>query len=313
MGIRVPSRYLLISGLLLASLVAEAETPLYFVFDIDDTIARWVRPVESKQGNITSLIHDPGTAKDYQYRILDGAGETIQALLERVPGSKIAFYSGGPRERNLKLLGQLVLPDGRRAIDVASSVLSRGDIVPENALPSASASAWRNLNGSPPETMHYDLRRHGRKDLLKAAPDLEKVILLDDRLGYAFPGQEKNLLWVGTPLSKHPEAFVEADNVTREAYIQYRNKLTRMIGLIDLGLEFSEKEKIPLPEALWKIQWLTDAEGKLTYNTKLLTDASIYRRGARLLAKTKSTRYQFTTPLLERKPGCLVPLFRLLR
>ncbi|OFZ00958.1 MAG: hypothetical protein A2Z97_04725 [Bdellovibrionales bacterium GWB1_52_6] len=290
---------------LLASLNVWADTPLYFVFDIDDTLARWVRPAESSLGNVTSSIND------HRYRILDGAGEAIQALLTRAPNAKIVFYSGGPRDRNLELLSQLILPDGRRAIDIATKVLSRNDIVDEKSLPTGLA-AWNELDRTPPSELHYDLRRHGRKDLLKAAPDLQNIVMIEDRLGYAYPGQEKNLLWVGTPPPSHPESFSET-RLSRKAYIQYRNKLTRMVGLVDKALEVSKQEQIPLPDVLWKLQWHPAESGKLTYNTALLTDASIYRRGARLLAKTGSARYQFVTPQSEQNPKCLIPILRLLR
>ncbi|OFZ53338.1 MAG: hypothetical protein A2428_05740 [Bdellovibrionales bacterium RIFOXYC1_FULL_54_43] len=143
--------------------------PIHVVIDIDRTILDTVEqgtPAEFLSS--ARLIPKTGKIFGYRYIVLDGAPEMIAAV-STLPDVKVSLFSRGNRARNLAVLEQLKLPDGRSAKDAAYRIFSLEDA----PLP--------------------------KKDLYKVigkSGDINRIILIDDHLDYAVSGQHRNLLWL---------------------------------------------------------------------------------------------------------------------
>ncbi|HLD98972.1 MAG TPA: hypothetical protein VJB59_01865 [Bdellovibrionota bacterium] len=146
--------------------------PIHVVIDIDRTILDTVEqktPAELLAS--ATLIPKTGKIFGNRYIVLDGAPEMIAAF-SGLPDVKVSLFSRGNRARNLAVLEQLKLPDGRSAKDVAYRIFSLEDA----PLP--------------------------KKDLYKVIGkngDIDRVIMIDDHLDYAVSGQHRNLLWLPHP------------------------------------------------------------------------------------------------------------------
>ncbi|MFL5812753.1 MAG: NIF family HAD-type phosphatase [Bdellovibrionia bacterium] len=242
------------------------------VFDLDDTLIRWVRPDEAKSG---TLIPAMSQGKPYLFRVLDGTPEILESL-SRQPGVRISFFSMGERSRNETVLSQLKLPSGRTAREIAYRVLSLEDAT--------------QVNGE------------SHKDLRLVNPDLERVLIVDDQKNAPIPGQERNVLWLGGK----PEHFYESLHDTPgsgatwkpaspEKFVEYRNRLAYARGLIDRVLTESKKSgSIGVVEALAAQQWSRDSAGLPVFRSGLRSDLSLYRKGAAEFHAVNS-RYGFTT------------------
>ena len=242
---------------------------MHFVFDMDDTIIRWVHPGEKPGGTI---LPGEGDIDGYRYRVLDGAPEIIASILHDYPDALISFDSAGPRERNLRILSELMLPDGRSAKDIAYRILSKEDLPPD-----------------------------GKKDLRKVlAPGdrIEDVILLDDHTQFSELHQEWNLLWVGAKPELHEvevgDAGARPDAIPE--FLKDRNKLVRARGLIDRMIALANARDISLSEALDFLQWGPKVPGPIEYRSKLQTDLDLYRSGLRDFVRV-NPRFRFTTAL----------------
>jgi len=262
---------------------AGAPEPVVFVFDLDDTLIRYLRPPETEAGLV---LPREGDLFGYRYRVLDGVAEMLHSLLREVPGARIAFYSGGPRARNERILSELMLPDGRSAMEAAFLVLSKEETIQEVGDGHPAQNTGENAR----------FRGHEKKDLRQFARDgvkLENVILIDDNLAWAHRGQEKNFLWLGSRPKFHQVRLGEGPQ-SAEEFVRDRNKLARARGLIDRALEKSRSDGIPISEALWRLQWLPNpAGGEPLYNEPLWTDAALYRRGAQAFHRA-NPKYRFT-------------------
>jgi len=256
----------------------ETGNQIHFVFDLDDTLIRWIRPDEKLGGEV---IPKSGTINGYKYRVMDGASEILGSLLQDYPGAKISFFSAGPRNRNLQILQQLRLPDGRAALEIAYKVLS------EEELTTVGKNRYKDLR------------------LVVDGGGLNNLVLFDDKPSIILPGQEKNVLWIGDKPEFHQVKLDEGRQSVRQ-FLQNRNKLVRARGVVEAAIEKAKQAKISLSEALWILQeGRLNTEGQILRETSTLYDISFYRRGIRSFAKVNSG-YRFTTALPGRiKPGCI--------
>ncbi|OFZ80222.1 MAG: hypothetical protein A2583_11495 [Bdellovibrionales bacterium RIFOXYD1_FULL_53_11] len=274
---------------------APQKAPLHFVFDMDDTLIRWIRPNEKVSGTVIPAIGDIG---GYRYRVLDGAPELIASLLKDHPGVKISFYSNGDRTRNHIILKELKLPDGRPVFDIAHKIFSNSDV---EKVPAAAAPRQNNGYG----IFNSGTKEYWKKDLKKIVSDGEStanVVLIDDNPAFVKKGQEKNLLFAGKKPDAHLTAINELGNKSVEKFFTDRAKLARVRGIIDRAYELARTEGIFISDALWKIQWTTNNAGNLSYREELLRDMKLYRRGFKRLRSVNpsfrlATAIPGTTPL----------------
>jgi hypothetical protein len=256
--------------------VAESAHPqdaaIDIVFDLDDTLIRWVRPDEVKSGTLIPAISQ---GKPYQFRVLDGAPEILESL-SRIPGVRISFFSLGERSRNETVLSQMKLPGGRTARDIAYRVLSLEDAT--------------------------QVKGEAHKDLRLVNPDLERVLIVDDQKNAPIPGQERNVLWLGgkpehfyASLNDKPQIGATWKPASPETFVEYRNRLAYARGLIDRVLTESKRSgSASVVEALTAQQWSRGSNGVPLFRSELRTDLSLYRRGAAEFHAVNS-QYGFTT------------------
>jgi hypothetical protein len=271
-------RALVLSLLLTISAHAAVTKPIDIVFDLDDTLIRWIRPGEKVP---TALLPLSGEINGYRYRILDGAPEIVQHYvnLAKSQGARVSFFSLGDEDRNLKVLKLFKLPNGQTAFEIAYKILSDKDAV--------------TLNG-----LHL-------KDLTLVNPDLSRVFLVDDRFVTTVPGQEQNVVHI---LPKVPhffssveERWQDGDNqvhqTTPRDFFQNRNKLAFGVAIIDRALS-NAGHQTPL-EALTQVQYLKGA-----YRDNLVDDIRFYREGARIFHEVDD-RYAFTSIFGKQTPQML--------
>jgi hypothetical protein len=249
------------------------QAPIDIIFDLDDTLIRWIRPHELPSGKV---IPEVGTINDYRYRILDGAPEILQHIYElsKTRNIRISFYSMGQRARNLEVLKQLKLPNGMCAYDIAYKILSEEDAVDAH-----------DTDGK-------------EKQVSVVNSDLSQVIIVDDTAKSTVPEERLNVLRI-KPKVEHfylhaGETWVnDKGQVQRTAiseFLQNRNKLPFADGVLTRVL--SQTEKSPL-EALTDIQYEKDSEGNLQFRKNIYNDVSFYREGSRALHQVNPS-YKFT-------------------
>lgn len=232
---------LLIAGAPAHPGLAFAEGPVDFVFDLDDTLIRYLRGKESSR---TQLIPAISEGKPYQYQVLDGAPEILLAA-ER--GGRVSVFSFGDRARNRAVLSQLRLPDGRTALQLIES--SGGKVL---SLEDATMLADGN-----------------HKDLRKVNPDLSRVVMFEDNPRWILPGQNKSVVFIGGKPDHLPSAL--AQSAGTEAYLRVRNRLAAGWGIFRRSQHLAANQELSLHEALARVQ--ADAS--------ILGDVRVYREGAR--------------------------------
>jgi NLI interacting factor-like phosphatase len=246
--------------------------PIDIVFDLDDTLIRWVRPFPEEPLPEGAIPAD-GAHLKYSYRVLDGAPELLQSLANR-PGVRISFFSLGPAGRNEEVLKKIILPDGRSAWDIAHIVLSDRDATPD-----------------------------GEKDLSKFNPDTSRVLIVDDKPDSTIEAHRANILRISPKLKRFYTSLKEiwaGENTSRgttpEELVQQRNKLAFADGIIHETLDRVQTLGISPLEALTQIQYSLDSNGKLVYREDLKTDLKYYRKGAADFHQL-NPKYRFTSAL----------------
>jgi len=277
--------WIIFCSVILSSSFARTESSSHidFVIDLDGVLlGNWKGGEPGPEDFVIEAI-------DGRYRVSDGAGEFLQSLLD-IPNARVSFFSGGDEKRNLEALRQVKLPNGRSALEICQGRFFS----------------------------HQHLTEKSGKDLSIVAPDvdLRSAILIDDQEGYALKGQEKNMLWsIDRQLADYsginsvgdlnrmlketegtPSASSESEDLKRD-FLMDRNKLARARGIIAMAMETSTKRKISVVEALNQIQWISDHD----YNSKLITDTMVYRKGARAMRATNSN---FRLTGLQVRPSC---------
>jgi len=225
--------------------------PLYQPFDVvidldETTFGRYIDPARSGDRPPTYILDGRGRI----WRGLHGFSEALEVL--DIFGARLSFFSAyHVPARNAQILAQITLSDGRTALQLAGRRLFSIDDVD-----------------------YVDAVK--RKDLTIVRPRrLARTILVDNEAENAFPGQEKNLLWLPT---LNVTAFENADlprfdlvahligrqqfkaaktyleKIERE-FLFDENKPVVMLGLIARALELSANAGVPLRQALFRLQW----------------------------------------------------------
>lgn len=132
-----------------------------------------------------------------EYRLNDGVREYIEYLIEK--DVKISFFSGGDRERNIKLLKEIKLKNGKSFFDVAYKIKSKEDLT---TIPNAIENAR--------------FSERFKKDLTLIDLKLENVVLIEDNPQfYLDETQKKNLFWLGKTFN-HYETYNEVKTARKK-------------------------------------------------------------------------------------------------
>lgn len=153
-------------------LTAFAQQPTYdIVLDLDETII-YTRPTNSTQKNFLEWKYEyKGETFSKKYLLSDGAQDFIQTLAA-LPNVRVSFYSSGDAERNIAVLNQITLPDGRSAKDIAYKILSR-------------------------DAMEFDMEDFSnKKNLEKNFANLNQTLIVDDASAYIKTNELSNQIIV---------------------------------------------------------------------------------------------------------------------
>lgn len=195
------------------SSVAGSASSFDIVFDIDWTL---FYPVD-KNGDAETLQLPEG-----RFRMADGVIETVLKLHRQ--GHRISAFSGGTAKRNHALVDVITRRIHERGAPEFEfyKVLSFEDLSPRPNVAEASRFADRWM-----------------KDLTKVNPDLSRVILVDDMVKFAPPGQERNMYWLEVTYNFHaqfdPEQKQSFDPPNEAAWRRERAKI---------GLFFENFQKV---------------------------------------------------------------------
>lgn len=156
-----------------------AESTFHLVLDIDYT---FFHLVDQRVSERTIMASDKRFYEPIAWGI-----EGIENVLAR--GMKISFFSGGEEARNISLLKQVKLSDGRSLYEVSQAVYSKKHL-------KKVASKGR-------------FSERYKKDLLALGFNMDKTLLIDDLANFAPENQKSNLLWIGRTYY-HFNDFLEA-------------------------------------------------------------------------------------------------------
>ena len=176
-----PKYYLIIAFFLISSCssinnqhqhsraISSTQDYIDIVFDLDWTLVY-------SEKNVSNEVSAIDIGDGYKYVLSDNALEIIKKLY-RTPGVRISFYSGASKDRNIKLLENILFDPntGENLRDIAYKVLSFDDLVEVD--PRATKFA-----------------QHYKKDLSKISNNLDNIILIDDSKDFVLPDQTKNQL-----------------------------------------------------------------------------------------------------------------------
>ncbi len=231
-----------------------SKEPIYISIDIDGTVFDSIN--DMRQAETT---HDLVRASDGLHKPVHGAAAFVQSLLD-IPPSKVGgaeirlvFFSGGDAERNKRLLSQLVMKDGKSALDHTYKVLSAEDMTPVNAGPGTE-----------------NLRRFERfkKDLKKIdrGINLARVVHVDDIPQYVLPDQAKNVLAIDPAYdyvenysryleNKRKGMVLKKPPISRKHWAYDTQRLIYARGVIEEALDLiHRREDISLRDAVAQLQ-----------------------------------------------------------
>ncbi len=184
------------------------------VFDLDWTL---VYPLEnSHSANTAKVIWAQGKP----YRITEWTSEVLGELSKK-RDLRISFFSGGDKIRNIELLKQIILPNQKSAFDIAYKTLHEEDLIEINS----------------DESLAFTSRF--KKSLTKINPDLDRIILVDDSIGFTPPEQRRNQLWLGETYDFYedsndiPAIKREHDPPTIQHWKNERNKLLSVYNEVE--------------------------------------------------------------------------------
>lgn len=141
------------------------------VFDLDWTLIKQLKRGEDLNGpNILRY-------KNESYRLNDGVIELLTYLSSR-DDVRVSFFSGGDKQRNLKVLEQIVVGN-KSAKDLAYKILSKNDLEVI----------------STDESLKFTDKY--KKNLLMVNKNLKNVLIIDDDIRFSSnEAQKKNFLWL---------------------------------------------------------------------------------------------------------------------
>jgi hypothetical protein len=246
--------------------------------DMDNTLVRGLEPGEEVPAN--ALLPN-GDHNGHSYRVLDGAPELLQWLIQQ-PNVRVSIFSGGDRRRNEEVLSAFKLPNGETALESIYRLLSAED--------------GTNVQG----TLY--------KDLKKINPDLNQIFIIEDHKDSPLDGQKENVLWIGskfrifpTSLSKYIQNGANPDKKSATQFVQYRNRLAYAAGIVKRLLKDSTNPDFSVRKSLSVFQWTTDAEGNPVFKESIAPDLQVQREGAAELHRI-NPGYHYTSALPEKTP-----------
>ena len=204
-----------------------------FVIDLDHVLIEPLGKTFLKKIQPSRIISD---ADQQQYYVTKYAAEFVKQL-SLVPDAKVFIYSDSPEDRIRFLLKQIHLENSsnqENTLNWIQGIKSRSDILMFNA----------PVKGTLDDFLYYG----DRKKDLAIFHNLENTIIIDDNLGNALPGQEKNFLPIPFDGIEHAQSFESSksktpiilDEYDREDLIEnyrYYHKLSFAYRLILSSLE----------------------------------------------------------------------------
>jgi hypothetical protein len=243
----------------------------------------------------------------HTYVLNEGAGEFID-YLSKIKDAKITFFSTGPADRNKVFLETFRTSEGKRFIDIAEGrFFSYGDAirVTDTGTAFTSANFEKGLLDNPlPKNYASTIKEFEgpvKKDItIIKGLDLERAILIDDRLPNATRGQERNLLNVDLTLTRQepervlrfieglPESRANTKTPIGKHYYSWSNRLMLTAGIIEQTIENAKNNNMSVRDALWKIQWSEGPKG-LSPNLMPNKPANLYMRGEQAFSKVNES------------------------
>jgi hypothetical protein len=226
---------------------APKDAPIYISVDIDGTLVDTIHDLRQ-----VDTVGDLIKASDGTHKPVWGAVAFVQSLID-IPNARIVFFSGGESERNKEILSQLVMKDGKSALDHAYKVFSKEDLTPVVTDPNV-------------KTEHQYQRL--KKDLKKIDPsiDLSRVIHVDDVPEYVLPDQRANVVAID-PAYDYVENYSRFKEFERQG-LKLKNpppsrrhwaydsqRLIYARGVIEEALDLTHRrEDISLRDAVARLQ-----------------------------------------------------------
>ncbi|MFL5812860.1 MAG: hypothetical protein ACJ763_04735 [Bdellovibrionia bacterium] len=270
---RAGAALLLAIGLLALPAFSEAQgspkdATIYISIDLDGTLFDTIRDPRQVE-----TLEDLVKASDGTHKPVWGAAAFVQSLVD-IPNAKIVFFSGGDSERNKELLSQLMMKDGKSALDHAYKVFSKADLTPVVTDPNV-------------KTEHQYQRL--KKDLKKIDPsiDLSRVIHVDDVPEYVLPEQRANVVAID-PAYDYVENYsrfkeyqrqglhLENPPPSRRHWAYDTQRLIYARGVIEEALDLTHRrEDISLRDAVAQLQKNGDPRRFLDAGNKVLGHYSL--------------------------------------
>jgi|GEM_PF-4333663 len=228
------------------------------ILDIDGVLVydadKWSLSAAAENNRLERFIsYDLET--EQHYRKLEHV-EVLLAYLSSLPNARISFFSNGHHDRNLIVLQNIVLSDGRTALDLAKRsdredddyrVFSRGDLEVINR-----KNRYKNLEKIDIEGLN-----------------LARTLILDDNVTVP-KEQYRSLLRVNAPNIKGNYKGFRSHNkygsrllVKDETWEEFHNpehlkiwdtEVFRVIGLVDYGMRKAKNNQEKAIEVIQKLQ-----------------------------------------------------------
>jgi hypothetical protein len=224
-------------------LPAGATSSIDVVFDLDWTLISKVK--EESRGSAEVII-----VGEELYRVHDWARELVTALVLD-PNYRVSFFSGGPMDRNIKVLESIKIMDGsqRSFLDISHKTFHREDLLfvdaPARLENPAPADSWK-------------------KDLRKINNDLNKVVMFEDDSRHALNiKQRENILWMGMSyyhIDSNKELKMAQKSLVGDSFVPpsvdkwklQRNKLAISFGILEKAVEDKKTSDLTLIELIQK-------------------------------------------------------------
>ncbi|MDG0815595.1 hypothetical protein [Bdellovibrio svalbardensis] len=231
------------------SVYAQA-APIDIVFDIDWTTFYSIDTTSPNQIDNQNIAIEGKT-----YRPTEHLGEVLQALSLH-PEVRISFFSGGEKSRNEALLKKLILPNGRRAFDIAYRVLSKENL--------QQVSEDSNLKFS----QRYKKSFEG---LLPGATP-QRTILIDDQVEFS------KAPWKAVPslgVFNYQKVFDNRQSAqqfypsTEQAWLNEKDKALMWKSLLEEAIVLSRKSDKPFSQITSDL-WSAKSQNSLCKNVFIL-------------------------------------------
>ncbi|MFT6070306.1 MAG: hypothetical protein ACJAT2_002803 [Bacteriovoracaceae bacterium] len=263
------------------------------VFDLDWTLISKVDPSLKGRKGIIEIGEE-------LYRVHDWARELVTALVLD-PKYRVSFFSGGPSQRNIKVLEAITIVDGseRSFLEVSHKALHREDLLlvdpPADLDNPAPADRWK-------------------KDLTKINEDLKKIVMFEDDYRHALnPKQRQNILWMGMSfyhIDSKKELREAQRSLSDDSFVPpsiqkwqlQRNKLAISFGVLEQAMEDKKNSSLSLSELVQKRL----KQSGIEENTVTKEGRSFFDRGSSILRRVNPRAQKVA---LENHCNGLIALF----